>query len=661
MEGAVTAAPRPRALGVRWTLDPGSIVAWCLPVALVTYLGMRDGGFDAVIADQVAIAIWWALFLIVALRLARLRLTRSARVGLTLLIAYGAWNAASLIWTESAERTMGDVTLMLLYVPLAVLVAAIRGRDWARLMLNGLSIAILAVAAVALLSRFHFAWFGIPEVDQALPRIASKLSYPLGYWNALAALVAMGVPLLLHAATGARSLIRRALAAGGVPVLAVCVYLTGSRGGAAGVVIGAVLFLLLARDRLPKLAVTAVCGGGAALLVAAAASRSAVRQGLRTALGADQGYEMIAITLVVVAGVALIAYAIGLVDAHVRPARRLSLSRRRTSELAAACVAVAIVAFLAAGGPHYLSREWRQFQTGGSSSLRRGSTIERFQDVTGNGRYQYWQAAIRAADAHPWTGTGAGTFVYWWARNGTVNGGFVEDAHSLYLQALAELGYPGMILIAAFMLWVLGCGAAGAARVTREDRRLEIAAATAGAAVFAFSAAFEWIWLIPVLPVAMLMLAAVIFAPDDGGRRARRAGRRLDLRIGARIAGAAVSLAAVIVVALPMAATASVRQSQALASGGDLRGALESARAAVRLTPYAAAAWEQEALVLEAGGDLRDALAAARSAATRSSTDSSTWLVLSRLEARTGHAAVALTDYRRARALDPHSPIFADG
>ena len=129
MEGAVSAAGRPRTLGIRLTLDPGSIVAWFLPVALVTYLGMRDGGFDAVIADQVAIAIWWALFLIVALRLARLRLTPRARVGLGLLVAYGAWNAVSLIWTESAERTMGDVTLMLLYVPLALLVAAIRGRD----------------------------------------------------------------------------------------------------------------------------------------------------------------------------------------------------------------------------------------------------------------------------------------------------------------------------------------------------------------------------------------------------------------------------------------------------------------------------------------------------------------------------------------------------
>jgi tetratricopeptide (TPR) repeat protein len=151
------------------------------------------------------------------------------------------------------------------------------------------------------------------------------------------------------------------------------------------------------------------------------------------------------------------------------------------------------------------------------------------------------------------------------------------------------------------------------------------------------------------------MLAAVIFAP---GRRVRRARPRRSVRVAGRVAGPSVSLAALIAVSLPMAATASVRQSQSLATSGDIRGALESARAAVRLTPYATSAWEQEALVLEVGGDLRGALAAARNANTRAPTDSATWLVLSRLEARTGHATAALADYRRARSLDPRSPIF---
>ena len=279
---------------------------------------------------------------------------------------------------------------------------------------------------------------------------------------------------------------------------------------------------------------------------------------------------------------------------------------------------------------------------------------------------------MRAGDAHPLTGTGAGTFVYWWARDGTLSGGFVQDTHSLYLQAFAELGYPGLVLISSFILWILVCGVVKAVRVRDPDRRLAIAAATAGAAVFAFSAAVEWIWLIPVLPAALIMLAAVIFAPEDRDAASVLRSRSIGLRasIGrvaasswargvARTAGALAALAALVAVALPMAATASVRDSQASARAGNVTAALTSAREAVRLQPYAATPWLQEALVLELAGDLRAALTDAERATSREPTNWNTWFVRSRLEARTGHARAALEDYRRARSLNPHSPVFA--
>ena len=34
--------------------------------------------------------------------------------------------------------------------------------------------------------------------------------------------------------------------------------------------------------------------------------------------------------------------------------------------------------------------------------------------------------------------------------------GDVRDAHSLYMQALGELGYPGLILVVAFIGWIIG-------------------------------------------------------------------------------------------------------------------------------------------------------------------------------------------------------------
>ena len=670
MERALTVPSRTRALSARWSLDPGAVAAWLFPAALVTYLGMRSGGYDVVVSDQVAIAAWWAIFLVLAAGLAPLRLSAAAKVGLGLLAAYAAWTAASLIWTESAARTMGDVTLMLLYVALALLAFALRGRDAARLMLSGLAVAIIAIATVAVLSRLHFAWFSVPAVAKNVPAAASKLSYPIGYWNALAALMAMGIPLLLYCATGSRALAWRGLSAAGVPVLVLCVFLTDSRGGAIELPIALVLFLALARDRLPKLAVMLVCAAGSALVVRAADQRHAARDGLRSALAAHQGNQLIAITIAVAVAVALIVYAIALVERHVERPRALVLSRRRVTRLSGGALALAVIVFVAAGGPGFLHREWAQFKAPGESTTAFvGNGLQRLANVTGNGRYQYWQSAVRAADRHPFTGTGAGTFVYWWARDGVASGGFVQDAHSLYLQSLGELGYPGLILITLFILWILFCGVRGALGIRGHDRRLELAAATAGAAVFAVSAAFEWIWLIPVLPVTLFILAAVIFGPSwTESSRARTVSRRAMLRRlvanrwlrrAAPALGAVGALAAIVVIALPMAATAADRQSESQASSGNIAAALASARTAVRLQPYAAPTWLQEALVLELAGDLRAALADAQRAASRETTNWQNWLVLSRLEARTGQAHASLEDYLRARSLDRYNPLFA--
>jgi tetratricopeptide (TPR) repeat protein len=189
-------------------------------------------------------------------------------------------------------------------------------------------------------------------------------------------------------------------------------------------------------------------------------------------------------------------------------------------------------------------------------------------------------------------------------------------------------------------------------------QRLAIAAATAGGAVFAFSASVEWIWLIPVLPIAMVMLAVVVFLPGSGEPVAQPRLRKPGLRVGARVAAAAAALAVVVAVALPMAATGAIRASQSLAQRDELRQALAQAVDAVNLQPYAATPWVQEALVLEQAGDLPDALIAARHATAHEDTNWQTWFVLCRLEARTGHVHAAIADYLKARSLDPRSPLF---
>jgi predicted Zn-dependent protease len=111
-------------------------------------------------------------------------------------------------------------------------------------------------------------------------------------------------------------------------------------------------------------------------------------------------------------------------------------------------------------------------------------------------------------------------------------------------------------------------------------------------------------------------------------------------------------------IGIPLATTSAVRQSQAAAASGDLAAALNDSRSAVRIEPGAASAQIQTALVLELRGDIGGALAAAHHATSDEPTNWSTWLIASRLEAEAGHPTAALASYRRARSLNPRSPIF---
>jgi hypothetical protein len=391
MERALTLERRSDLLTAARSLDGSAIGGWLLAVVGVVYLGVRQGGFDTVVSSQVAIIAWWLILLVMAFGLARVRLTRAGQVGFGLLVGYAAWTALSLSWTDSAESTMTEVSQMLLYVALALLVLLVQRRTAVRYMLHGLATGIVAVTVIALLSRLHFQWFAIPQVDTTLGSGATKrLSFPIDYWNGLAALTAIGMPVLLYCATGARTLIARAASAGALPLLALCAFLTASRGGILEIAIGVVVFFVLAPERLAKLAIAAVAGAGSALLIAAANQRAAVRDGLRTPLAAHQGNELIAITLAVIAGVSLLAAAMIPIERHVARPRVLAVTRRQLASLSAAAIVIACAGFLAAGGGSYLHRKWTQFKAAAnvttSSANARACRAVRAKAATSTGR-----------------------------------------------------------------------------------------------------------------------------------------------------------------------------------------------------------------------------------------------------------------------------------
>ena len=192
-----------------------------------------------------------------------------------------------------------------------------------------------------------------------------------------------------------------------------------------------------------------------------------------------------------------------------------------------------------------------------------------------------------------------------------------------------------------------------------------LAAALAGCAAFAIACAFDWLWQIPVLAVSALLLAAVLVsAPadvgdDQQGVIEQERGTRAFLPILARVATVVVALGVILVIAVPLASTSLLRSSQDEVQRSDLSAALEDAKTAVAIEPFAASPRLQEALVLEHEGALADAAIQARKATLAESTNWRTWLVLSRIEAKRGNAGAALAAYRRAKSLNPRSPIFS--
>jgi hypothetical protein len=229
--------------------------------------------------------------------------------------------------------------------------------------------------------------------------------------------------------------------------------------------------------------------------------------------------------------------------------------------------------------------------------------------------------------------------------------GYVINAHSLYVETLAEVGVVGLALLGAFLLVVLSAGT----RVvisSRTQARVLAAGAVAAVVAFAVSASVDWVWQMPVLPAAVLLLAGALLAPEGRGT-ARPRHRRL-----ARAGAVVVALACLAAIAVPLGTVSAVRDSQQAASAGNTQLALADARTALRLEPGAASARLQEALVLEARHDLSGALVAARAATRDEPTNWTNWLTVSRLEAEAGHVQAAVSAYDRARRDNPRSPVF---
>lgn len=677
--------------GVRNAIRP-AVIATAIAV-IVLAIGLSGGGYELPVSGEVVIlAAWLILMGAIVGAVPEARPAGASVLASFALLGLTVWALISIDWSDAAGRSVA-VAIQYAVVLATLLVGSLLFRRGDRpAVLAGLLAGVAGIAGIAVASRLHPGIAPEPSdlVDSA--RMQARLHWPVGYWNTLGFLAAMGLPLALHLASDSRRAISRALSAATVPALVLCVLFTISRGAIATTAVGVLVGLALGPVTVRRIAFLAVSVAASAWLVSEAVARRALMDGL-TARGPGVGQagdvELLAILIAV--GLAVVAAAGGFLP------KRLTEPRRDVRLWLRGVVSLLVVALAAGGlmaggqGPR-IERAFDDFRNARLKvDADKTNSLERLGAQGSSGRWQLWEAAIDEGNTKPLTGTGAGTFEEWWTRNSDEYF-TVRNAHSQYLEIYAELGWVGIGFLIAFLA-AIAWGCISGLRGARGGAQLGASAAgTATVAAFCFSTAFDWGWQVTVLPVvAMLAFAAVAATaggadedversqepagdePDvesdeqqasaaeadqaDGDDGIPGTGRMLPWRFGAGVAAVALLMLAV----PPVVATHSITESQREFKQADFVGSLRQANAAVDWQPYSAAAWLQRGLVYDALGDRRKARVSVVGAIDRDPGNWRYWLTLAGIEARAGNTRAALRAYRKARDLNPGSSLFAVG
>jgi O-Antigen ligase len=623
----------------------------------VLWVAYDHGSYAVQGRNVVAIGIWWTLLVGVGLGVWSLSgVPRAALAAGGLLTAFAVWELASAAWAPSGETVLSDFDRSALYLGVFALTVVASRRTTVDRWANAIALGILGVAVLALASRLRPGLLPSGGIATVIPNARSRLSYPVGYWNALAALLALAVPLSLRAALTGRSATVRALMLAAIPLLIGTVYLTSSRGGIAAAVVGVVVFVGLTDRRWSALAATAIAGAGSLVVVGLLAQRKALVDGATTGAARHQGVTAAILIVAVCGGTALLYWSL------LRLRGLPSAPPTWVGRVLAVATVLALVAGTLASHPIERLDDFRKPPATGSTENI--DATSHLLTSAGSGRWQFWTAAGGEFVAHPLIGGGAGSFGRWWDRHGSFPY-TVQDAHTLYLETLAELGLVGFALLAG--MFAAGVASIGRRvfRVRGEERRTTAALAGSFAA-FLMAAGIDWLWEVPAVTAVAFVLLGLLVGPataiaprprlQELPSAPRQVAARQRLALG--VAALAFGWLLICAQALPLLTELKIGDSQAAVDSGDPGAALSAARAAHALEPWAASPYLQLALVEEETGSIPAALVSIKSAISRDSMDWQLWLIAARLQVKSGQLQAAKASIERALALNPRSPLL---
>ena len=476
---AATAAPTR-------TLLPAAAVLLAGP----TVLAFFSGGYG--VESQLLAASVTLVVLGVLAATAPWPLVRSpiALVALGALIGLAVWTGLSVDWSRIRNLAADETAQMGLYASFfAAALIVIQERSVRRaapivLLAGAVTVALYALAGRLLPDLFPVTLSG---------RAGSRIEQPLTYWNALGLLMSFGMLLAAALAANERLTARaRALACTAAVPCAVVLYLTFSRGSLVALAAGFVALFLMRPRRALLVAAAVVLAGAAVLALVLQLLPDVLELG-----GGDSGAQT-GQGAIFVAALAAVTVAVGAAFARFARAGRddgaLGLSPGLRRVLAIGTMAAVIgVAWLIA--------------TGSEKTDPLPSSKERLTKISTN-RGEYWRVAVDSFAGDPLTGVGAGSYGVEWRRE-RESEDFAQDAHTLYLETLAELGLVGGLLLATF----LGAVLLGVARSGSDATDPIAPAAAACLAAFLVHVGLDWTWEFPAVTLIALLFAAAAVQP----------------------------------------------------------------------------------------------------------------------------------------------------
>ena len=593
-----------------------------------------------------------------------------------LVAALAALTALSITWSIDEGRAFVKTVQITSYLGLFVLALFCSPPGSARNWVVGLTAGLFFIVVLGALGRFLPGIGDDVELTANLSGVQGRLSWPLGYWNALGAAAAICGTGLAWLAVNARTPRWRSIAIGGIPLTILVIYLTSSRGAFVGLGLGLLLLVAFGprrRNLIGAIVAAAVVGG---ILILIAAAMSDMVHAENTDKADQQGFFMLVITIVLSGALAA---------AWKRFESRLRDLAPWTPRLWQVIAgALLVIVALVAINPVQKVDDFLSPVPLNAIELKAGenSTTSHLLSSSGTGRSEYWKTAIEAFKDEPVRGIGAGSFETFY-QNERESGVQGRHTHSLPLQILGELGLVGAILVlgliglAAVTGWQRWQAGRLSTAVLFSNTRRDSVLATrkeededdpweAIPALFGIgmavgvSLAIDWTGEFPVIAAVALIVVACLVGPatrpDVAANRETR--RSLGTEILAVLAIFAGGIS-IWVAASGFGYATNLNSSREAVSDGDYTLAAEEARDAIDILPNAAEPRAQLALIQELQGRYRLALRTTQGAIERNPQSSAYFLLKARILFEMGREVESRIAYEGAKTLDPKAQIFA--